>query len=782
MDISKIATILLFSFLCGSMAAQPVIISGYVTDEDRENLIGASINLHGSNIGAISNTYGFFSIKTIPGDVRLIFSMASLKSDTISLKVQNDTSIYVTLKNRTLSEVVVSDNRLENKAQMSSIRLSLAQVAKMPALAGEADIIKALSFTPGVTNGGEGSAGLFVRGGTPDQNLILLDNAVVYNPNHLFGFLSVFNPSTLKSVELMRGGFPARYGGRLSSVLEITMKDGSQERRKGEVGLGLIGSHAQIEGPWARKRGSYMIAGRVSYLSLLLLPLRLQYMSGKRNQYQNYSMHDINAKLRLQLNQKSQAFLSFYTGYDRFKILNQTDSDKSKNQLGWGNLTASLRLNRQVLPQTYWKNTLVYSQFRYKYDFEFIMQADSIPSESRFASFSGLKNITWKSEWDFMPNSKHYFRAGIENTCYKFVPRDNSLSLHSADTTYISKTSNSVQAYESAAYIEDEWRPTDVWSLNVGLRANFFSIQNLPFLSVEPRLSLSRRIGYFNMLKASFARTQQNIHLLSNSGLGFQNDVWVPVTSQLLPQRTFQVAIGFEHDFPKQFIEMALEIYYKKMSNQIEYREGVNIFSSQQQAWADLVAGRGRGESYGIELSFSKQVGQRLTGLLAYTLSKTTRQFDDINGGKVYPFKYDFPHNLNATASLKLNKKWDFAATWVWHSGQAFSLPTIALSAPPNAAYEGTTLFYFKDRNNARLPDYVRADIGFILTKPRKNGRTAIWNFSVFNVLNRPNALYAYIQNRPVFDAQTQGHSYYQELKTQSFLPILPSISYVLKY
>jgi outer membrane receptor for ferrienterochelin and colicin len=764
------------------MTAQPVVVSGYVIDEDKEALIGARIRIFDSNIETTSNNYGFFSLKYITGHIRLIFYMVGLKNDTVSFNIKNDTLIYVTLKNRMLSEVVVSGNKIENKAQMSSIRLSLAQVAKMPALAGEADIIKALSFTPGVTNGGEGSSGLFVRGGTPDQNLILLDNAVVYNPNHLFGFLSVFNPSTLKSVELIKGGFPSRYGGRLSSVLEVTMKDGSQERRKGEVGFGLISSHAQTEGPWAHKKGSYMIAGRASYLGLLLLPLRIQYISSKRNQYQDYLMYDINAKFRLQTNQKSQAFLSFYTGRDNFEVLTQTDSDKSKNQLRWGNFTASLRLNRQVLAQMYWKNTLLYSQFRYKYGFAFNTQADSTTTESRFTSLSGLKNATWKSELDFMPNGKHYFRAGIENTWHKFVPRENRLSLYSIDTSYVDEAFSSAQAYESAAYIEDEWKPSDAWSLNMGLRANFFSIENMRFLSVEPRLSLSRRIGHFSKLKASFARTQQNIHLLSNSGLGFQNDVWVPVTSQLPPQLTSQFAVGFEHTFAKQFLEMSIEIYYKEMRNQIEYREGVNIFSSQQKSWEDIVTGHGQGASYGIELGFSKQVGGRLTGLLAYTLSKTTRQFSDINGGEAYPFKYDFPHNLNATGSLKLSKKWDFSASWVWHSGQPFSLPTTALSTPPNAAYQGSTLFYFKDRNNARLPDYARADIAFIFTRPKKNGRTAIWNFSIFNALNRPNALYAYIRNRPVFDPQTQEHLYYQELETQSFLPILPSISYALKF
>jgi hypothetical protein len=282
-------------------------------------------------------------------------------------------------------------------------------------------------------------------------------------------------------------------------------------------------------------------------------------------------------------------------------------------------------------------------------------------------------------------------------------------------------------------------------------------------------------------LKASFVRTQQNIHLLTNSGLGFQNDVWVPATALLRPQRSFQYALGWSKTFVKAATDLSLEVYYKEMSNQIEYREGVNIFSSQQRAWTDIVTGNGRGKSYGIELGVTRQTG-RLTGMLAYTFSRTFRRFEDINNARSYPFKYDFPHNLNITGALSLNKKWDFTASWVWHSGQPISLPATALNAPPNAYYENTTLFFFNNRNNARLPDYARADIGFICTKKKKNGRSAIWNFSVFNVFNRPNVLYAQIQNTPVFNYQTHQYDYVQQLKTRSFLPVLPSVSYTFKW
>jgi len=756
-------------------------VSGYVIDENTETLAGATIRQSGTSNGCSTNNYGFFTLAVPRGNVRLIASMAGMKPDTSLFIALKDTLLHLKLQYYTLGEVTIHA-KADNRPQMSTTRLSLAQVAKIPALAGEPDIIKALSFIPGVINGGEGSSGLYVRGGTPDQNLILLDNAIVYNPNHLFGFLSVFNPASLKSVELIRGGFPARYGGRLSSVLDISMKDGNSEKRKGEFGFGLISSHAQVEGPWAKKRGSYMIAGRTAYLGVLLLPLRLRYNSGQTNEYYNYGMYDLNAKLKYRITDNRQLFLSLYAGQDGLTILNRAGTDKTENVLKWGNVTGSLRLNSQVSPRAFWKNILLFSRFNYLYGFTFDQHNDQEQEEqSKFNNISSLWNSTLKSDLDFVPGERHFIRAGMAHTLHNFVPRDNNQTFTSSDSSYKNTVSDRLPAYEAAFYVEDEWRPSEHWSVNAGFRFNFFIIQKAIFLSPEPRLSISRRLTASSSLKASFVRTQQNIHLLTNSGLGFQNDVWIPATALLPPQRTFQYALGWSKSIAKVSTELSVEVYYKKMANQIEYREGVNIFSSQQKNWTDVVSGSGVGQSYGVEFGMTRQTG-RLTGMFAYTYSRTFRMFNDINNAASYPFKYDYPHNMNITGSLKLSKKWDFTASWVWHSGQPISLPTTALGAPPFAYYDNSTLFFFNNRNNARLPDYARADIGFICTKLKKTGRTAVWNFSIFNVFNRRNPLYAQIQNLPVYNPQTHTNDYVQQLKTQSFLPVLPSISYSFKW
>lgn len=770
------------AFLLGPLflSAQTHRISGYVADENQEPLVGVTVRVLNTNTTVSTNPYGFYSLTLSNGQQCLFFSYVGSQSDSICQQFRQDTAINVLLKSRLLNEVVISENRNDERIQMSTIKLPLGLVKKMPNLGGESDIMKALSFTPGVTNGSEGSAGLFVRGGTPDQNLILLDNAVVYNPNHLFGFLSVFNTDAIKNVELMKGGFPARYGGRLSSVLDITMKEGSRKKLQGEGGIGLVSSRLLLEGPLFRKRGSFMLAGRAAYLGVLLLPLRLQYNSGGSDDYTTYNMYDLNGKVNFDISDKQKLYFSFYTGQDKFKALSRSYPGENNNTLQWGNITGTMRYTQELSPRLFWKNMLLYSNFKYNFGVDYEQQDSSGNLSSNFANQSGLQNITLKSEMDYFVTNKHVIRFGIEQTLHRFTPRKITLSIPDGDATTTLEKLDKINATESSAYVEDEWRPFKKVGFNYGLRYNYFT-SNKSYQAIEPRIS-----GYYQLisnlsLKASYSRANQNVHLLTNSGLGLQNDLWVPSTSDITPQRANQWAIGLASFLRSINTEATIELYYKQLKNQIECKEGVSVLGSINEQWESLIATRGLGTSYGLELGLSKQVG-RLTGLFAYTYARSTRTFSAINGGKEFPFKYDFRHNLNATLNFKLNKKWDFSSNLVYHTGQPFSFPVAALPLPYGSGYTGGAIFYYKERNNVRLPDYIRIDVGFNRTKVKDNGRTATWNFSIFNLLNRQNALYAQVINEGRYNYQTKQYEYFPTLRLKSFLPILPSVAYSLKF
>ncbi len=752
-----------------------------MTDENQEPLVGVTVRALHTTAAVSTNFYGFYSLALPIGKQCLVFSYVGSRSDTICHDLRRDTSIGVLLKSRLLGEVVISENRNDERIQMSTIKLPLGLVKKMPNLGGENDIMKALSFTPGVTNGSEGSAGLFVRGGTPDQNLILLDNAVVYNPNHLFGFLSVFNTDAIKNVELMKGGFPARYGGRLSSVLDITMKEGSRKKLQGEGGLGLVSSRLLLEGPLFRKKGSFMVAGRTAYLGLLLLPLRLQYNSGASDDYTSYNMYDFNAKLNYDLSSKKKIYASFYTGKDQFKAFSRSYPGENKNTLHWGNITGTVRYTQELSPRLFWKNMLLYSNFKYNFGVDYKQQDSLGDLSSKFANQSGLQNITLKSEMDYFVNNEHIVRFGVEQTLHRFTPRRILLSTPDGDSaaTNLQKVDR-INATETAAYLEDEWRPFRKIGINYGLRFNYFT-SSQSYQAIEPRASLYYRFSKGLSLKAAYSRANQNVHLLTNSGLGLQNDLWVPSTSTISPQQADQWAIGLAGFLRAIRTDATIELYYKQMKNQIEYKEGVSVLGSINEHWESLIATQGQGTSYGLELGLSKQVG-RLTGLFAYTYAKSSRTFSTINGGKEFPFKYDFRHNLNTTLNWKLNHKWDFSSSLVYHTGQPFSFPVAALSLPYGSGYEGGAIFYYKDRNNVRLPDYTRVDVGFNRTKVKDNGRVATWNFSIFNLLNRKNALYAQVVNEGRYNYQTKQYEYVPTLRLKSFLPILPSVAYSLKF
>jgi TonB dependent receptor/TonB-dependent Receptor Plug Domain/CarboxypepD_reg-like domain len=766
-----------------SLSAQKVI-SGYVYNTQKEPLIGVTIRAIDGRIGVVSNQFGYFSMNLPSGKHTIVASYLLYSTDSLGINLHQDTVIQFFLRDIELKQVTISARQTNTeKVLMNVQQLSVEQIKKIPSIAGETDIIKALSFLPGVTNGSEGSSGLFVRGGTPDQNLILLDDATVYNPNHLFGFLSVFNADVVKHVELYKGGFPARFGGRIASVLDVHLKEGNTQRRKGEISFGLISSRATIEGPLFGKKGSYILAGRASYLDILLLPLRLQYNSGKRSDYFGYRMNDVNFKANYEINRKQRIFLGYYRGQDRLDVFDKYGTSNSKNTLAWGNQTFTLRHIAAVKSDLFWKNSLTYSNFKYYTLANTKEIYDDLTTVSKFGINSRVSDIALKSEIEYTHYKNHQIRAGLEQHLFSFLPRAVSLQYQDADTSFQSKTVDRVAAQETAIFLEDEWHPIKSLGISAGVRADIFRGKGVLFPYLEPRLGISYKISPSIALKASYGRFQQNIHLLSNrSSSGFQNDIWVPTVSKIPPQRAQQLAIGTAIHLSKPDIEFSIEAYYRKMNHQIDYKEGISVQNNTQDNWQNLIETGGFGKSYGLEFGVMKQTG-RFTTFGGYTLSKTTRQFANINGGKEFPFTYDFRHNLSITANYRLSKKWDFSMSHVWHTGQAFSFPVASLDLPPNFdLYGGGSLFLYKQKNNIRLPDYLRTDIGFNCSKENRKGRIVGWNFGIYNVFNRKNPYYAQIDNSGSFNRDTLQYTYKPTLKVKSFLPILPSISYSIKF
>ena len=600
-----------FSFIA---ASQNVTISGIVTDENGESLVGATvfdlINLRGT----VTNNNGFYSLSVNVSEIKVQFSFTGMEKITQSFMLKRDTIVNIKLKSATLQEVIVKGNKDINSEKISSIVLPIEQIKRIPSIGGETDIIKALGLTPGVSNGTEGSAGLYVRGGTPDQNLILLDDAIVYNPNHIFGLLSVFNTDAVKNVELIKGGFPARYGGRLSSVLDVTMKEGSLQKNKTNIGVGLIASRLLLERPIIKDKLSVLFAARASYLGLLKLPQYFSYKSGQSTNYFNYYLYDMNGKVNYKINDNNQLFFSVYAGDDNLFAFDKTVAREStisenKTHLNWGNRTVTLRYNSILSPKLFWKNILTYSKFAYNTKVN--NNTDSLKQNSFYKIGSGLEDYSYKSSIDFIPNNKHYIRTGIEMTYHDFTPQSKIYETNDSlkNNTY---SNEKVYAFETAVFVEDEWKITDKLKANYGLRINNYVVQKKSYFSFEPRAMLIADIGKGWFAKMAYSKMQQNVHLLTNSGVGFQNDIWVPSTEKVQPQKSQQWAIGLSKYLQSIDLELSIEAYHKNMTNLIDYKEGTNIINGGVN-WEKSVELSGKGVSKGVEFFLHKKSG-RLNG------------------------------------------------------------------------------------------------------------------------------------------------------------------------
>lgn len=760
------------TMLTGVAFAQEHTISGYVKDKATgEVLIGANIYNVDEQNGTSTNNYGFFSYTTSRDSVDLVVSYVGYQSERIQLDLEKDVQLNIELTaGEELGEVVVTGEQpIEEETQMSSVTVPLEQIKSMPQILGEVDVMKALQMVPGVQSGTEGTSGLYVRGGGPSQNLILLDGVPIYNASHLFGFVSVFNADAINNVELIKGGFPARYGGRLSSVVDITMKEGNKEELKGSGSIGLLASKLTLDGPLSDNT-TFLVSGRRTYIDLLARPLIKAQSEG--DAVAGYYFYDFNAKINHRFSSSDRLYFSSYFGHDKAysrsesSYTNQDTQFYSKDEFGlkWGNMITSLRWNHIYNPQLFSNAMLTYS--RYKFDVYNTMleeeQTDGKTTRYRTENryLSGINDVAAKVDFDYLPSPIHSIKFGASATRHRFNPGvyAYSSSTESDSTMGDQKTAST----ELFVYAEDNMELTDRLKVNAGLHVSGYSVNNEFYYSIEPRVSFNYMLPTKIALKGSYARMTQYIHLLTNTGIGLPTDLWVPATDRVRPQRAHQVALGLAKTI--EGLEVSLEGYYKTMDNLITYKEGASYLSFQGD-WQDQVV-LGQGTSYGAELFVQKKVG-KWSGWLGYTLSWNTRQFDEVNFGEPFPYKYDRRHDVNLVVSYSPHKGLEFSANWVYGTGNAVTLPTSRYPAAGN----GGTIKNYEGRNGFRMPAYHRLDLNVSWTKDKSWGQRT-WTVGVYNGYNHKNPFFIDIESRG------DGRQFVQ----YSLFPIIPSVTYSFQF
>lgn len=685
--------------------------------------------------------------------------------------------------------------KVSESPQMSQISLPISQIKKIPALLGEKDVLKVLQLMPGVQKGTEGQTGIYVRGGGPDQNLIILDDAVVYNANHLFGFFSVFNGDALKSVELIKGGFPARYGGRLSSVIEMNMKEGNKEGFHGEGGIGLIASRLTLEGPVKKGKSSFLVSARRTYLDVLTQPLILAESKGQSTG--GYYFYDLNAKLNYDFGQKNKLYLSGYFGQDKFYTRDRDNTFTNRAGLNWGNATATLRWNHLFSQRLFSNTSLIFSNYRFGISNESttrgLQQGQDETYTLRYNS--GIRDVALKYDLDFYPSPQHSLRLGLQSTLHRFTP--SAIVLRDSEVERLKQAVETIHSAESGLYLEDIWKPTARWRINGGLRLSHFATRRVQYVRPEPRLSGAYIIRPDLSVKASYAQMNQYVHLLSNTSIGLPTDLWVPTTDRIKPQQSRQVAVGLAKDLTAQGLTLTLEGYYKTMSNIISYREGASFLqlgnpeTANEVRWEDNTTA-GRGWSYGGELLLQKKVG-RFSGWIGYTLSWTQWQFAELNGGRPFYPRYDRRHDLSLVGIYEINPRVTISGTWVYGTGQALTMPLANYTANPRQVAEpyrygglptafnyyfgyNRTVSEYGERNSFRAEAYHRLDLSLQFYKKKKHHEQT-WEFSLYNAYSRRNPFFYQLS-----DVCSIGNTSRTVLKRYSVFPIIPSFTYGFKF
>jgi hypothetical protein len=782
----SLLTFLFLNFLLCILAQEKFTLNGYVKDSlSGETLIGANISVKEEGRGASTNQYGFFSVTLAKGSYELLVSYVGYQPKLVTVNFDENKTVTILMSQglTDLNNVTVIGKKRESNvksAQMGKVDLSINTIKALPALLGEVDILKSLQLLPGVRNAGEGNSGFYVRGGGPDQNLILLDDAVVYNTGHLFGFFSVFNSDAIKSLSLIKGGMPPQYGGRLSSVVDIAMKDGNMNKTEVDAGIGLIASRLAIQGPLKKNKASYMISARRTYIDAFT-----KLFIGKDNSFNGsgYYFYDLNAKVNYIFSEKDRLYLSGYFGRDKFDFNNGQRSFKVG--IPWGNSTATLRWNHVFSKKLFANTSLVYNDYRFAFNGQ--------QNNFNIDLSSGIKDLNAKTDFDFFATPEHKLKFGAQYTFHTFLP---SVVSGSQDTVEF-KPANVQRKYanEYALYLQDDWDISRKIKVNYGIRYSSFQqvgkytayttdadgnkLDSTSYKSgetvksyggFEPRITLRYAINDYSSVKAGITRNLQYIHLVSNAGSTLPTDIWVPSTYRVKPQIGWQYAAGYFRNISNNMFETSLELYYKTMENQIEYREGYtpNTLKDPEE---DFVFGRGW--SYGSELFINKVKG-RLTGWVGYTISWTWRKFPQLNEGEKYPSKYDRRHDLSVVGTYELSSKWKLSSVFVFGTGNAITLPE---------------RFYFIDgvltqeysRINAyRMKPYHRLDLSAIYTPVQKKKRKykGSWVFSIYNVYSRANPYFYYFDQQ---GSATQG-TLTVTAKQVSLFPIIPAVTWNVKF
>lgn len=764
---------LLFFQIVTLNAQTKFVVSGHITDAATgEDLVGAAVVAESlPNTGATTNSYGFFSLTLPQGAYALNFRFVGYESKTMRIELNENKTINIELAERSyeIGSIVVTGERPDRNVtsvEMGNVKMVPKQIEKIPVIFGEQDIVKTMQLTPGVKAAGEGNSGFYVRGGGIDQNLILLDEAPVYNASHLLGFFSIFNSEAIRDANLLKGSIPAEYGGRASSVFDIKMKEGNLKEYSAAGSVGLISSNLAVEGPIVKDRGSFIVSGRRTYADMFLL-------LSKQEDLRNTQLYfyDLNLKTNYKINDNNRVYLSGYFGRDNFGYSDEFGFD-------WGSVTGTLRWNHNFSEKLFSNTSLIYS--RYSYDINILGDFDFVIS-------SRINDINLKQDFSWYASSKNTVKFGGNVIHHDILPGEIKVG---SGSDFTPEKIAMRKAIEWAGYVSNEQVVTSRLKLYYGLRLALFSnigpgefyefdefgdlstkteIDGFEWVKtqggLEPRFSMNYTLSGQNSLKASYNRIYQFLHLLSNSTTTTPTDLWLPSSNNVKPQIADQVSAGYFRNFKNNEFETSLEIYYKDLKNQIEYKNGAElVFNSTVEA--ELVFGRGW--AYGAELMAKRNAG-RLNGWLSYTWSRTLRQFDEINNGNPFPARQDRIHDLSVVGIYELAKKLSLSATWVYYTGNAVTFPS--------GKYEvdGQVIGYYTERNGYRMPAYHRLDLGLTWQRKKTDKFESSWNVSVYNAYARENAYF--IEFR-----QNEENPEITEAVQFAIFKAIPSVSYRFKF
>lgn len=769
-------------FIFQASAQKKYTVSGYVKDKvNGENYIGTSVYIKELLKGTTTNTFGFYSITLEEGEYTLVVSYLGFKK--IEKKITLNKSLHFNFElepesftTKVFEVIGEREDKNTNEAVMSTIDLEVEKIKPLPALFGEVDVLKTIQLLPGVQSAGEGNSGFYVRGGGPDQNLILLDGATIYNASHLFGFFSVFNADAIKDVKLIKGGMPAEFGGRLSSVLEITMKEGNLKEYKVDGGIGLISSRLTVQGPIKKDTASFIISGRRTYIGDLVQPF-----IGDSSKFKgsNYYFYDLNAKFNYIVSDKDRLYLSGYFGRDVFTFKNADDGFGMTTP--WGNAIVSLRWNHLFNDKLFLNTSVIYTN----YQFEVGLEQDQF----EFKLFSGITDWNAKLDFNYMPSILHNVKFGANYIFHKFVPSNATAKSGEVDFNTGDIIIN--YANDAAFYVSDDWDINEKLKIHGGLRYSMFQHvgpfkrynndefgnpkdttvydkgETVKFYQgLEPRFTLRYTIDNKSSVKASYTQNYQYIHLASFASVSLPTDVWVPSTDLVEPQFSTQYATGYFRNFKENKFESSIEVYYKTMENQIEYQDGAlpkdNAGNNVDNAFTF-----GRGWSYGAELFIKKKFG-KVNGWMGYTLSWTKKQFEDLNKGEAFSTKYDRRHDASLVLTYNISKKLIFAAIWVYATGNALTLPV------SRYVVQGQVVSEYGDRNWYRMDAYHRLDLALTLKGKETKKFKSSWNFSIYNVYNRQNPYFIYFAN----EGDAASGTLDLQAKQVSLFGIIPSIAW----